>query len=156
MSKNGFSRPKGMGESKSSPNLYVANCGPAVGLTHDAIKLAFQSFGEVIGVHSADESGVRVIVCFAEITAAQAAFQALNEKPCPNLAGRVLHIRYSVSRPQKVPSYLTLPFCLILVTDLSLLMLTEMLLLKLNLIKKVFFILEKYFAVLFITVPHVL
>ncbi|KAJ4759014.1 RNA-binding (RRM/RBD/RNP motifs) family protein [Rhynchospora pubera] len=104
MSKNGFTRPKGTGESNSSPNLYVANCGPAVGLTHDAIKSAFQIFGEVIGVQSADDSGVRVIVCFAEDTAAQAAFQAWNEKSCPNLAGRVLHMRYSVPRPQKVNS----------------------------------------------------
>lgn len=105
MSEAGFSRPKGMAESNSSPNLYVANCGPAVGLTHDAIRSAFQSFGEVTGVHPADESGMRMIVCFSEITAAQAAFQAWNQKPCANLASRILHIRYSVPRPQKVPLY---------------------------------------------------
>jgi alkylated DNA repair protein alkB homolog 8 len=103
MSEAGFSRPKGRDESNSSPNLYVANCGPAVGLTYDAVKSAFQCFGEVIGVHSADASGMRMIVCFAETSAAQEAFLTWNEKACPSLDGRVLHIRYSVPRPQKVP-----------------------------------------------------
>jgi alkylated DNA repair protein alkB homolog 8 len=82
---------------------YVENCGPAVGLTHDAIKSAFQRFGEVIEVHSSNASGMRMIVCFADISAAQEVFQSWNEKPCPSLAGWILHIRYSVPRPQKVP-----------------------------------------------------
>lgn len=83
------------GEPNSS-NLYVANCGPAVGLSHDAIASVFAGFGEVKGVYAADESGVRVVVSFAEPFSAKAALEALGGRPCPDLDGRTLHIRYSV------------------------------------------------------------
>lgn len=96
-----FGRPKG-GVGESSPNLYVANCGPAVGLSFDTIASVFGAFGELKGVHAADESGVRVIVCFSEEHCAQNALKALDGRPCPDLGGRFLHIRYSVvqSNPQ--------------------------------------------------------
>ncbi|KAF3498297.1 hypothetical protein DY000_02053467 [Brassica cretica] len=93
-----FVRPlpsSGTGESNSS-NLYVANCGPAVGLSHDAIGAVFSAFGEVKGVYTADESGVRVIVSFADPFSAKSALEALSGRPCPDLDGRTLHIRYSV------------------------------------------------------------
>ncbi|KAJ0233123.1 Alkylated DNA repair protein ALKBH8 [Hirschfeldia incana] len=83
------------GEPKSS-NLYVANCGPAVGLSHDAIVAAFSAFGEVKGVYAADESGVRVVVAFADPFSAKSALEALSGRPCTDLDGRTLHIRYSV------------------------------------------------------------
>lgn len=83
------------GEPNSS-NLYVANCGPAVGLSHDAITAVFAAFGEVKGVYAADESGVRVIISFADPCSAKAALEALSGRPCPDLKGRSLHIRYSV------------------------------------------------------------
>ncbi|XP_009108113.1 alkylated DNA repair protein ALKBH8 homolog isoform X1 [Brassica rapa] len=85
----------GTGEPNSS-NLYVANCGPAVGLSHDAIGAVFSAFGEVKGVFPADESGVRVIVSFADPFSAKSALEALSGRPCPDLDGRTLHIRYSV------------------------------------------------------------
>ena len=93
-----FTRPK---ESKceSSPNLYVANCGPKVGVSYNDIETVFGTFGEIIGVYAADETGVRVIVCFAEVSSAQTAFKALNGYPCQELGGRTLHIRYSVPHP---------------------------------------------------------
>ncbi|XP_010518968.1 PREDICTED: alkylated DNA repair protein alkB homolog 8 isoform X2 [Tarenaya hassleriana] len=97
-----FVRPKpspsssGAVETISSANLFVANCGPAVGLSHDAIAAAFAAFGDVIGVCAADESGVRVIVSFAETCSAKAALEAMDGLPCPDLGGRSLHIRYSV------------------------------------------------------------
>ncbi|KAK8657910.1 hypothetical protein V6N13_036129 [Hibiscus sabdariffa] len=93
-----FVRPK-EGDSGSSPNLYVANCGPAVGLSFDAIASVFSSFGEVKGVHAADESGARVIVSFLQPSSAHSAFNALNGRPCPQLGGRTLHIRHSVLQP---------------------------------------------------------
>ncbi|KFK44933.1 hypothetical protein AALP_AA1G321700 [Arabis alpina] len=80
----------------NSANLYVANCGPAVGLSHDAIAAAFAAFGEVKGVYAADESGVRVIVSFSDHFSAKSALEALNGQPCSDLEGRCLHIRYSV------------------------------------------------------------
>ncbi|XP_010478904.1 PREDICTED: alkylated DNA repair protein alkB homolog 8 [Camelina sativa] len=83
------------GEPNSS-NLYVANCGPAVGLSDDAIAAVFADFGEVKGVYAADESGVRVIISFANPFSAKSALEALNGRPCPDLKGRSLHIRYSV------------------------------------------------------------
>ncbi|CAH2034753.1 unnamed protein product [Thlaspi arvense] len=85
----------GTGEPNSS-NLYVANCGPAVGLSHDAIAAVFSAFGEVKGVYAADDSGVRVIVSFADPFSAKSALEALGGRPCPDLDGRTLHIRYSV------------------------------------------------------------
>ncbi|KNA06298.1 hypothetical protein SOVF_182230 [Spinacia oleracea] len=82
-----------------SPNLYVANCGPAVGLTYEAISMAFSQFGEVRGVQAADDSGTRVIVSFSSEGSAESAFNAFNGRRCSQLAGRFLHIRYSVPRP---------------------------------------------------------
>lgn len=93
-----FGRPKGA-QGQLSPNLFVANCGPAVGLSHDAIAAAFGSFGEVKGVYAADESGARVVVSFAEEGCAQNALNALHGLPCALLGGRTLHIRYSVLQP---------------------------------------------------------
>lgn len=97
-----FTRFKGL-ENEPTPNLFVANCGPAVGMSFDNIESAFGIFGKVVGVHAADETGTRVIVCFSEVNAAQAAFKALNGLPCAELGGRIMHISYSVVRPlQKV------------------------------------------------------
>lgn len=97
-----FTRPKGM-DHESSSNLYVANCGPAVGISFDNIESVFGTYGKVIGVHAADETGTRVIVCFHEVNAAQVAFKALNGYSCSDLGGRTLHLRYSVPQlPQKV------------------------------------------------------
>lgn len=93
-----FTRPKG-GQKELSSNLYVANCGPAVGLTLDSIASAFSSYGIVKGVYPADESGCRVIVSYHDESSAQAALEALDRKPCSDLGGRSLHIRYSVQRP---------------------------------------------------------
>jgi len=92
-----FGRPKNDGELSS--NLYVANCGPAVGISDDDIASVFCKFGELKGVYAADESGTRVIVAYAEEGSAQAALTALHGRPCPELGGRSMHIRYSVLQP---------------------------------------------------------
>ncbi|XP_030481304.2 alkylated DNA repair protein ALKBH8 homolog [Cannabis sativa] len=89
-----FTRPK-VGESQSSPNLYVANCGPAVGLSYDTIASVFRTFGEVKAVNPADGSGVRVIVSYAEEGSARNALESLHARPCLQLGGRFLHIQYS-------------------------------------------------------------
>lgn len=106
-----FVRPKQSNDG-TSPNLYVANCGPKVGISHDSIASAFGKFGKVVGVHAAEDSGVRVIVCFSEVAAAQAAFKALNGCPCQDLGGRTLHIRYSVPQPEKVRCNESLSVCM--------------------------------------------
>lgn len=92
-----FTKPKAKNESSS--NLYVANCGPAVGLSFDTIKSAFSKYGVVSGVYSADESGTRVIVSFLGNSSAKAALKALDRHPCQELGGRILHIKYSVFQP---------------------------------------------------------
>ncbi|XP_019445183.1 PREDICTED: alkylated DNA repair protein alkB homolog 8 [Lupinus angustifolius] len=84
---------------ESSSNIYVANCGPAVGISHDDIASVFSDFGEVNGVYAADDSGTRVIVSYSHHSSAQSAFLALNGHTCPQLGGRSLHIRYSVQNP---------------------------------------------------------
>ncbi|XP_020570588.1 alkylated DNA repair protein alkB homolog 8 isoform X1 [Phalaenopsis equestris] len=90
-----FTNPKGSSCS-ATQNLYVANCGPAVGISFEDIKSFFSTFGEVVGIHVADDSGTRVIVCYSELTAAEAAFRTLNGCHCGALGGRILHIRYSI------------------------------------------------------------
>ncbi|KAI4314597.1 hypothetical protein L6164_027486 [Bauhinia variegata] len=50
-------------DEESTSNLYVANCGPAVGLSHETIASVFCKFGEVKGVYAADESGSLDRVC---------------------------------------------------------------------------------------------
>ncbi|XP_061359881.1 alkylated DNA repair protein ALKBH8 homolog isoform X2 [Gastrolobium bilobum] len=92
-----FGRPKKDGELSS--NLYVANCGRAVGHSDDDIASVFCKFGELQGVYAADESGTRVIVSYFEEGSAQSALNALDGRPCPELGGRSLHIRYSVLQP---------------------------------------------------------
>ncbi|XP_031284564.1 alkylated DNA repair protein ALKBH8 homolog isoform X2 [Pistacia vera] len=92
-------RPAKAGDGESSPNLFVANCGPAVGLSYEAIESVFSSFGTVKGVYAADESGARVIVSYFDESCAQSALKSLNGCPCPDLGGRSLYIRYSVLQP---------------------------------------------------------
>lgn len=96
-----FTCPKG-GDGESSPHLFVANCGPAVGLSHETIASVFATYGEVRGVYAADESGTRVIVSFHDKSSSQAAMKALNGHPCSSLGGRSLHIQYSVQSLGKV------------------------------------------------------
>ncbi|WOL04305.1 alkylated DNA repair protein [Canna indica] len=118
MMKLRFRRPKGL-KNDPTPNLYVANCGPAVGISFDSIVSAFGIFGTVIGVRAADETGTRVIVCFSEVSAAQAAYKALNGHPCADLGGRTMHICYSVEQPPpKVPGDGSIPVSL-LASDLA-------------------------------------
>ncbi|XP_021647806.2 alkylated DNA repair protein ALKBH8 homolog isoform X3 [Hevea brasiliensis] len=93
-----FIRPNGVDE-QLSPNLYVANCGPSVGLSYEIIKSVFSKFGQVKGVYAADESGARVIVSYVDVGSAQAALKALDGHSCPDLGGRSLHIRFSVLQP---------------------------------------------------------
>ncbi|XAR70765.1 tRNA (carboxymethyluridine(34)-5-O)-methyltransferase [Bertholletia excelsa] len=95
-----FTQPKAL-NGGSTPNLYVANCGPAVGLSFDTIASVFSAFGKVSGVYPADESGTRVIVSFIDRSSSQAALTALHKRICPDLGGRILHIQYSTSQPSK-------------------------------------------------------
>ncbi|CAL5359292.1 unnamed protein product [Camellia sinensis] len=108
-----FERPKGL-DGESSPNLYVANCGPGVGLSFDTIASVFSTFGEVNGVYAADESGTRVIVSYIEESSAQTALKALNRRPCPDLGGRFLHIQYSIMQlPKQVNTNDSIPVSLV-------------------------------------------
>lgn len=109
-----FGRPKGLDGNESTPNLYVANCGPAVGLSFETIASVFGMFGELNGVYTADESGTRVIVSYNDECSAQAAFKALNKRHCTDLEGRFLHIQYSIVQPPKqVHKNDSTPVCLI-------------------------------------------
>ncbi|KAK6934087.1 Alpha-ketoglutarate-dependent dioxygenase AlkB-like [Dillenia turbinata] len=92
-----FVRPKGR-KNESTPSLYVANCGPAVGISFDTIAMVFGSFGEVKGVYPADETGARVIVSYFDQCSAQRALEALDGHLCPDLQGRRLHLRYSATQ----------------------------------------------------------
>ncbi|CAN6269167.1 unnamed protein product [Urochloa humidicola] len=110
---SGYTRPRPLAEDAAprppSAVLYVANCGPAVGVTDADVRAAFDAFGEVAEVQPADSSGARVIVRFQEPAAAEAAMAALHGRPCDRLAGRVLHIRYSVPVKPKAPRGGSLP-----------------------------------------------
>lgn len=97
-----FVRADGRRREEPSPNLYVANCGPAVGLSMADIAAAFSPFGEVHHVRLADDTGTRVIVSFADSDSAEAALLALHARPCPALRDRLLHIRFSFLLPSLV------------------------------------------------------
>lgn len=99
-----FMRPKER-DGCPSPHLFVANCGPAVGLSYDSIASAFGAYGEIKGVYPADESGTRVVVSYHDISSSQAAVRALNGHPCSSLGGRYLHIQYSVQTLDKVLAF---------------------------------------------------
>lgn len=90
-----FRRPPS-GTQQRSPYLFVANCGPSVGDSYADIKAAFAKFGAVSGVHAADESGTRVIVCYDSESSAAAALKEMDGRYCADLGGKSLHVRYSV------------------------------------------------------------
>ncbi|KAH9293571.1 hypothetical protein KI387_041226, partial [Taxus chinensis] len=92
-----FVQPKCVGgQLVPTPYLYVANCGPALGLSLETIATVFGMFGTVTSVHTADESGTRMIVTYHGVASAQAAKESWDGYPCSYFGGRVLHIQYSV------------------------------------------------------------
>ncbi|KAL6008614.1 Alkylated DNA repair protein alkB 8 [Asimina triloba] len=95
ISKRRWRKEQDQEQEQESPNLYVANCGPAVGLSFHAISSVFGRFGEIIGVFPADDTGARVIVSYSQPSSASSALAALDGFPCPLLGARTLHIRYS-------------------------------------------------------------
>jgi alkylated DNA repair protein alkB family protein 8 len=94
----------GCKEETPTSHLYVANCGPAVGLQMSTIEEAFSSFGELTGMRPADESGTRMVISFQRVEDAVAAKEAWSRQPCGLLNDRVMHIQYSVPRPPSVVS----------------------------------------------------
>lgn len=97
-----FARPRVIGGEEACAHLFVANCGPKVGISLDRIAQAFGGFGDVVAVRNADDSGARVIVSFTEAASARAAMVSLNGARCPHLDNRVLHVSYSSQVPCKV------------------------------------------------------
>lgn len=81
-------------------HLYVANCGPAVGLSFTDIKKAFEIFGPVVNVQPAGTSGSRVYVSYDSTENAVAARGAWNSKPCDALGSRVMVIQHAVPHAQ--------------------------------------------------------
>jgi alkylated DNA repair protein alkB family protein 8 len=92
-----------------TPHLYVANCGPAVGISFSDIKKAFETFGPVVNVQPAGTSGSRVYVSFDSVDNAVAARGAWNSVPCDALAGRVMVIQHAVLQTQPSVSLPLLP-----------------------------------------------
>ncbi|KAL5578153.1 hypothetical protein UlMin_019852 [Ulmus minor] len=101
-----FGRPKGNGSGKgqSSPNLFIANCGPTVGLSYKDIAAAFGAYGEVKGVFPVDESGAQVVVYFFDEACACLAMETLDGHLCSQLGGRSFHIKYSLLQPISHPN----------------------------------------------------
>lgn len=81
-------------------HLYVANCGPAVGITFTKIREVFESFGPVSSVQPAGDSGSRVYVSYDNVSDAVAAREAWNSKQCEALHGRVMLMQHAVTQPQ--------------------------------------------------------
>ncbi|BBN10798.1 alkylated DNA repair protein alkB homolog 8 [Marchantia polymorpha subsp. ruderalis] len=95
----GFTKPRPGVEQKPTAHLFVANCGPAVGLSFDVIKKSFSSFGPVAAVHPAGDSGTRVVVSFEKVEDAVAAKNAWNGHKCDALQGRIMFMQFSVFQP---------------------------------------------------------
>uniref|UniRef100_A0A7I4EC52 tRNA (carboxymethyluridine(34)-5-O)-methyltransferase n=1 Tax=Physcomitrium patens TaxID=3218 RepID=A0A7I4EC52_PHYPA len=85
---------------QGTAHLYVANCGPDVGLAFSDIKKAFEIFGSVENVQLAGASGSRVYVSYHNVDDAVAARNAWNLKPCDALQGRVMVIQHAVPQTQ--------------------------------------------------------
>lgn len=94
----GFSKLRKGAEQDPTEHLYVANCGPAVGLSFSDIREAFSSFGEVTGIQAAGDSGTRVVISFRQLEDAVAVKEAWSGQPCGLLQGRVMFMQYSVPR----------------------------------------------------------
>ncbi|CAM6087992.1 unnamed protein product [Calypogeia fissa] len=98
----GFSKHRRGEGQEPTLHLYVANCGPAVGLSFSAIKEAFESVGEVTGIRAAGDSGTRVVISFRKVEDAVAVMEAWSGRPCDRLQGRVMYMQYSVPRSSPV------------------------------------------------------
>ncbi|GAQ85696.1 hypothetical protein KFL_002490140 [Klebsormidium nitens] len=88
-----FVRPKP--GSPPTCHLYVANLGPAVGVSVLKARTIFAAFGTITDLQEAGESGNRLYVSFADSASAQEARAALHERPCLAAGGRVLSIQYA-------------------------------------------------------------
>lgn len=79
--------------------LYVANCGPGVGMAMDAVLQMFARFGHVEAVQLAPDSTSRLFVTFAEAAAAAAAKDTWHLKPCPEAGGRAMVLNFADVAP---------------------------------------------------------
>jgi alkylated DNA repair protein alkB family protein 8 len=88
-----FVRPKA--GSPPSCHLYVANLGPAVGVSVTEASAIFSTFGTVTDIQEAGDCGNRLYISFADREAAQNAKAALHQRPCPAAGGRVIIIQFA-------------------------------------------------------------
>lgn len=88
-----FVRPK-LG-SPPTCHLFVANLGPAVGVSVSEARTIFATFGTVTDIQEAGECGNRLYISFADSASAQEARVALHERPCLAAGDRVLTIQYA-------------------------------------------------------------
>ncbi|CAK9870761.1 unnamed protein product [Sphagnum jensenii] len=100
-----FVKPSRFAMEEPTAHLYVANCGPAVGIPISVIRDAFSMFGRVTSVlqPAGDSSGSRVYVSYVNVSDAVAARQAWNGRPCDLLQGRVMLIQHAVPQQQQSP-----------------------------------------------------
>ena len=81
--------------------LFVANAGPALGDSPEAVARAFARFGAVESVLP-DARSARCLVTMTTVEAASAAADAAHKRPCDALAGRELWVRHAMD-PAEVP-----------------------------------------------------
>ena len=81
--------------------LFVANAGPALGDSPEAVARAFARFGAVESVLP-DARSARCLVTMSTVEAASAAADAAHKRPCDALAGRELWVRHAMD-PAAVP-----------------------------------------------------
>lgn len=108
-----FVKPSHFAMEEPTAHLYVANCGPAVGIPISVIRDAFSMFGRVTSVlqPAGDSSGSRVYVSYVNVSDAVAARQAWNGRPCDLLQGRVMLIQHAVPQQQQPPVSQAFLFC---------------------------------------------
>ncbi|GBG83454.1 hypothetical protein CBR_g37166, partial [Chara braunii] len=104
----GSERPGGGSRKPVAPtrHLYVANCGPGVGIEYEEVEQIFRKFGKLECVQPSLTSQSRTYVSFIEVAAAAAAYAGLNgvEDPCSSRK-RIMHIEFAevASDDFKVP-----------------------------------------------------
>ena len=92
-----FCKPKHL---KPTKHLFVGNCGTALGLSTAPITAFFETFG-ACAVHAPDGAS-HTFASFRTAEAAEEAVRALSGRPVSELGDRVLTVKYSDVKEEKV------------------------------------------------------
>ena len=101
-----FCKPKHL---QATQHLFVGNCGTALGLSAVVVSSYFKSLG-ACDVHVPDQAS-HSYASFSSTAAAEEAVRALSGRPIPELGNRILKVRFSDLKEEKVRCSLAFRGC---------------------------------------------